>query len=381
MDFSWSDEQRIFKQTVIDFAQNELNEGASERDQHSRFSRELWRKCGEFGLLGLSSPEKFGGCRTDSMTGLAAMEGLGYGCRDNGLSFGINAHVWTAILPIVQFGSDEQKQRFLPGMCRGELIGADAFTEPEAGSDVFSIRTRAEKKEAGYVLNGTKRFITFGPLADVIIAFAVTDPSLGKWGLSAFLIEKGTPGVQASSPWQKMGLRSVPLSDIVFDDCFIPESHRLGKEGAGVAISQSSLEWERCFILASQLGAMERQLEETIEYARERKQFKQPIGKFQSVSNRVADMKLRLETARLLLYKVAWLKDQGKSAMMEAALLKLYLSEAFVESSFDAIRIHGGYGYMSEYEVERDLRDAIGGVLYGGTSDIQRNIISSLLGL
>jgi alkylation response protein AidB-like acyl-CoA dehydrogenase len=381
MDFSWSDEQRIFKQTVIDFAQNELNEEVHERDRHSRFSKELWLKCGEFGLLGLSTPEQFGGCRTDSLTGLAAMEGLGYGCRDNGLNFGINAHVWTATLPIVQFGSDEQKERFLPGMCKGELIGADAFTEPEAGSDVFSIKTRAEKTEAGYLLNGIKRFITFGPLADVIVAFAVTDPSQGKWGLSAFLIEKDTPGVHTSSPWQKMGLRSVPLSDIIFDDCFVPESSRLGKEGAGVAISQSSLEWERCFILASQLGAMERQLEMTIEYARERTQFNQPIGKFQSVSNRVADMKLRLETARLLLYKVAWLKDQGKSAMMEAALLKLYLSEAFVESSFDAIRIHGGYGYMSEYEVERDLRDAIGGVLYGGTSDIQRNIISRLLGL
>jgi alkylation response protein AidB-like acyl-CoA dehydrogenase len=241
--------------------------------------------------------------------------------------------------------------------------------------------TRAEKTEGGYLLSGTKRFISFAPIADVFMVFATVDPSLGKWGISAFLVEKETPGLSISSEWEKMGLRSVPMSDIILDNCMLSKENLLGKEGGGVGISQSSLEWERCFILASQLGAMERQLVESVAYARGRKQFNQPIGKFQSISNRIADMKLRLETARLLLYKVAWLKEQDRSAMMEAALLKLHLSESFIESSLDAIRIHGGYGYMTEYGFERDLRDAVGGVIYGGTSDIQRNIISKLLGL
>jgi alkylation response protein AidB-like acyl-CoA dehydrogenase len=381
MDFSWSDEQMAYKQSVVKFAENELNHAAIERDKKSLFDKALWKKCAEFGLLGISIPEKYGGCRADTMTALLAMEGLGYGCRDNGLCFGINAHVWTAQLPIYLFGSEEQKRRYLPKMCSGEIIGADAFTEPEAGSDVFSMSTRAEKTDGGYLLSGTKRFISFAPIADVFMVFATVDPSLGKWGISAFLVEKETPGLSISSEWEKMGLRSVPMSDIILDNCMLSKENLLGKEGGGVGISQSSLEWERCFILASQLGAMERQLEESVAYARGRKQFNQPIGKFQSISNRIADMKLRLETARLLLYKVAWLKEQDRSAMMEAALLKLHLSESFIESSLDAIRIHGGYGYMTEYGFERDLRDAVGGVIYGGTSDIQRNIISKLLGL
>ena len=381
MDFTWSDEQLAFKKSVIDFAREQLNEDAVARDREGRFSRELWAKCAAFGLLGLSVPEEYGGNRTDTLTALLAMEGLGYGCRDNALAFGLYAHLWTSMLPIVLFGSPEQKAAFLPAMCRGELIGADAFTEPEAGSDVFSLRTRAEKVDGGYRLTGTKRFITFAPIADVVMVFAITDPEAGRWGISAFLVESKREGFHATPAWEKMGLRSIPMGDVVLDDCFVPEENRLGREGAGVSITQSSLEWERCFILASQLGAMERQLEDTIAYARSRRQFGQPIGKFQSVSNRVADMKMRLETARLLLYKVAWLKNADKPAMMEAALLKLYLSESFVDSSFDALRVHGGYGYMSDYQVERDLRDAIGGVLYGGTSDIQRNIIARLLGL
>jgi len=381
MDFSWSEEQLSYKQSVITFAQKELNDNVAERDSKSQFDQKLWQKCADFGLLGVSVPEEYGGCRSDTMTALLSMEGLGYGCRDNGLTFGINAHVWTAQLPIFIFGSEEQKFRYLPKMCKGKLIGADAFTEPEAGSDVFSLKTKAEKTEGGYILNGTKRFITFAPIADVIMVYAITDPPVGKWGISVFLVDKKTPGLKVSSAWEKMGLRSIPMSDVMLENCFIPEENRLGPEGAGVSISQSSLEWERCFILASQLGAMEHQLEQAVTYARSRIQFKQPIGKFQSVSNRIADMKVRLETARLLLYKVAWLKENDRPAMMEAALLKLYLSESFTESSMDAIRIHGGYGYMTEYEVERDLRDAIGGVLYGGTSDIQRNIIAQLLGL
>jgi alkylation response protein AidB-like acyl-CoA dehydrogenase len=201
------------------------------------------------------------------------------------------------------------------------------------------------------------------------------------WGITGFLIEKGTPGFTISKHIEKMGLRTAPMAELIFEDCVIPLENRLGPEGAGSRIFNDSMEWERSCILGSHIGAMERQLEECIQYANERTQFGQSIGQFQSVANRIVDMKVRLETARLLLYKVAWLKKMGKSAVMEAALAKLYLSESFVQSGLDAISTLGGYGYMTEFEVERNLRDAIGGTLYSGTSDIQRNIIARLLGL
>jgi alkylation response protein AidB-like acyl-CoA dehydrogenase len=312
---------------------------------------------------------------------MLVMEGLGEGCPDNGLAFALNAQLWTVQRPIVRFGSAEQKARYLPGLCNGSLLGAHALTEQAAGSDAFSLTMRAERRGDGYVLDGTKCLVTLAPIADVALVFASTNPSAGKWGVSAFLVDTSTPGVRRSETQQKMGLRTVPLGSLHFESCVVPESARLGPEGAGVSIATHSLEVERCCILASQLGAMERQLQRAVAYARNRRQFDQPIGKFQSVSNRVADMKLRIETARLLLYKVAWLVERQQPAMMEAALLKLYLSEAFVESGLDAIRIHGGAGYLTETGVERDLRDAVGGVLYAGTSDIQRNIIARLLGL
>lgn len=381
MDFSWTEEQVAFKNAVIKFAQKELNTGVVERDQKGEFSLENWRKCAQFGIQGLPIPEEYGGSGADVMTTLLAMEGLGYGCRDNGLIFAINAQMWAVELPILVFGTAEQKQKYLPGLCRGEIIGAHGMTEPDSGSDAYSLRTRADKVDGGWVLNGTKMFVTNAPIADVAVVFATVDPSKGRSGITGFIVEKGMPGFSISRHIDKMGLRTSPMAEIILQNCFIPDDHRLGPIGAGTSIFTNSMGWERSSILGSQVGAMEHQLEICVRYARERRQFGQPIGRFQSVSNRLADMKVRLETARLLLYKVAWVKQQGKSAVMEAALAKLYLSECFVQSSLDAIRIHGGYGYMTEFEVERDLRDAIGGTIYSGTSDIQRTIISRLLGV
>jgi alkylation response protein AidB-like acyl-CoA dehydrogenase len=382
MDFSWSDDELALRERHVRFAREELNSGLLDRDRQGSFCRETWRKCAEFGILGLSVPEEYGGVAgADILTSMLTMEGLGYGCRDNGLTFGLNAQLWTVQLPIVRFGTESQKRRFLPDLCSGRRIGAHAITEPDAGSDIFSLQTRAERSRGGYVLNGTKSLVTFAPIADVALVFATLDPGLGNWGITAFLVERESPGFHSGPVREKMGLRTIPLGELIFEDCFVPAENRMGPEGAGVSISNHSLEVERCCILASQLGAMERQLEEAIRYARERRQFGQPIGKFQSVSNRIAQMKLRLETARLLLYKVAWLKKLNKPAMLEAALLKLHLGESFVESSLDAIRIHGGSGYLTEWEIERDLRDAIGGTLYAGTSDVQRNLIARLLGL
>jgi alkylation response protein AidB-like acyl-CoA dehydrogenase len=309
------------------------------------------------------------------------MEGLGYGCPDNGLIFGLNAQLWSVQMPILLFGSQAQRQKYLPGLCTGELIGAHGMSEPDSGSDAFSLRTRAVRENGGYVLNGTKTFVTNAPIADMALVFATVDPAKGMWGVTGFLVEKGTPGFTITRDIEKMGLRTSPMSELVFEDCHVPEENRLGAEGLGSKIFDSSMEWERSCILASHLGAMERQLERCIEYGRERKQFGQPIGKFQSVANRIVDMKVRLETARLLLYKVAWLKKVGRPATLEAAMAKLYLSECFVQSSLDAIRVHGGYGFMTEFGIERDLRDAVGGTIYSGTSDIQRSIVARLMGL
>jgi alkylation response protein AidB-like acyl-CoA dehydrogenase len=297
------------------------------------------------------------------------------------LIFALNAQMWSVQHPILTFGTQAQKQRYLPGLCRGELIGAHGMTEPDSGSDAYSLRTRAEKRDDGYVLNGNKTFVTNAPIADLALIFATTKPELGQWGVTAFLVEKGTPGLMVSRDLEKLGLRTAPMGELILQDCYVPEENRLGSEGAGASLFGSSMEWERSFILAGHVGAMERQLEACIRYARERRQFGQPIGGFQAVSNRIADMKVRLETARLMLYKVAWLKTIGKPAAMEAAIAKLYLSECFVQSCQDAIRIHGGYGYVTEFELERDLRDSIGGTLYSGTSDIQRVVIAKWLGL
>jgi alkylation response protein AidB-like acyl-CoA dehydrogenase len=381
MDFSWTEEQLAYKHAVIKFAQKELNNEMIQRDREEVFSRENWEKCARFGIQGLPFPEAYGGADADILTTLLTMEGLGYGCRDNGLIFALNAQIWSVQMPMFTFGTDAQKQKYLPGLISGKLIGAHGMTEPGSGSDAFSMRTRAEPCEGGYLLNGSKMFVTSAPIADLAVVFATVDPAKGMWGVTAFIVETGTPGFSLSRSIEKMGLRTSPMGELVFQDCFIPEENRLGALGAGARIFNHSMEWERSSILGSHIGVMERQLEMCIQYANERNQFGQSIGKFQSVSNRIADMKMRLETARLLLYKVAWLRKNGQKAVMEAALAKLYLSECFVQNGMDAVRTLGGYGYMTEFEVERDLRDAIGGTIYSGTNDIQRNIIARLLGL
>ncbi len=383
MNFTLSKNQQQLKNDFSNFAKSAFNASYYERDKKLIFSREDWQKCADFGVLGIAVSSKYGGSTNNLglLDATLAMEGLGYSCRDNGLPFAISAQMWTVQLPIDQFGTEAQKQKFLPDLVSGKKIACHALTEPNAGSDVFSMQTTATRVDGGYLLNGEKCLITLAPVADFALIFAVTEAKYGKWGISAFIVETGTQGFSVSSNKEKMGLRTVPIGSLYFNDCFVPEENRLGKEGAGWSITNHSLEHDRCSILASQLGAMEYQLEQSIAFVKKRKQFGKSVGEFQSVGNRIADMKLRLETSRLLLYKVAWIKDQGKSAMLESALLKLQLSESYVASSLDTIRNHGGYGYLSENEIERDLRDAIGGVIYAGTSDIQKNIIAKLLGL
>ncbi len=381
MDFSWTEDQLAFRDTIVKFAQKELNDDLVEREKRGELSRDNWQGCARLGILGLAVPPEYGGTGADILTTLLAMEGLGYGCADLGLVFAMNAQMWSVQHPILAFGTEAQRRKYLPGLCDGTLIGAHGMSEPGSGSDAYSLRTRAERVRDGYVLNGTKTFVTNAPIADLAVVFATVDSAKGIGGITGFLVGKDTPGFSVSKSFHKMGLRTSPMSELILEDCLVPEELRLGAEGAGVGIFTSAMEWERCCILGSHVGAMERQLEACVRYSRERRQFGQPIGKFQSVANRIADMKVRLETARLILYKAAWLKKSGKSAMMETALAKLYLSECFVQSSLDAIRTHGGYGYLTEFQVERDLRDSIGGTIYSGTSDIQRMIIARLSGL
>lgn len=383
MNFSWPQEYQDYYLEVETFARAELNDGVVERDRSETFDRDLWKQCATFGIQGLALPAKYGGplIEVDFPRALLAMEAFGKGCRDNGLAFALNAQMWTVQTPLLHFGSDAQKEKYLPGMATGEIIGAHALTEPEAGSDVTSMQLAAVKTAGGYLLNGEKHLITLAPTADFVLVFAQGNPKLKGWGISAFLVDRGTPGFTLSEKYTKMGMRSVPIGSMTFEDCFLPDGALVGREGLGFSIMNHSLEYDRCCILASQLGAMERQLEDTVAFAKKRKQFDQPVGKFQAVSHRIVDMKVRLETARLLLYKTAWLKQEGKSARLEATMLKLYLSEAFIASSMDAIRTLGGAAYLGAGGVERDLRDAVGGVLYAGTSDIQKNIIAQYLGL
>ena len=381
MDFAWSEDQAAFRREVIRFAKEELNERLIERDENSEFSWDAWKKCAKFGIQGLPIPAAYGGGDADCLTTVCALEALGYGCRDNGLLFALNAHMWSSEIPLLTFGTEAQKQKYLPKLVNGEWIGIHAMTEPMSGSDAYSLRTRAEKKGDRYVINGSKTFISNAQVAEMVIVFANLDPSKGPGGISAFIVDKDTPGFSISKKLHKMGLRTAPMAELAFVDCEIPVENLLGKEFDGQVIFTASMEWERICILAGHLGMMQRLLETSVKYAKERHQFGKPIGDFPAVSDKIADMDIRLESARLLLYKAAWLKSKGRHPLREAAIAKAYLGEACVQSCLEAIQIHGGYGYMTEYQIERELRDAISGKIYSGTTEIQKSIIARFHGL
>lgn len=376
MDFQWSEEQMAFKEAVRKFAEKEISPGALERDVTGRFNRDAWSKAGEFGLLGLPIPQTYGGGGCDVLTTMAAMEGLGLGCRDTGFSLAVQAHMVICEVPIWQHGSEDQRSRYLPRLCRGEWIGACGMTEPDAGSDLLNIRTSARRDGDRYVLNGTKIFISNGPIANLVLVFATVDRAKRARGMTAFLVEKGFPGFSVSRELEKMGARSNPTGELVFEECVVPVENRLGEEGDGMSILLDTLEWERALVLTTSVGRMEYQLGKCLRYAKERVQFGRPIGEFQLVQEKLANMKVRLEAARLLAYKAGWMKQNRIPSLMEACIAKLFISEANVQSSLDAIQIHGGYGFMREYEVERNLRDAVGATVAGGTSEIQRLTIA-----
>jgi alkylation response protein AidB-like acyl-CoA dehydrogenase len=382
MDFSFTDEQKMLRDSIVKFAQEQLNDDVGRRDREQVFSRELWRKCADIGIQGLPVPEALGGSNLDTLSCAIALEALGYGCRDGGLVFSLCAHLLACVVPVWRHGSDEQKQRYLAGLCDGTLVGCHAITEPGSGSDSFSMRTRATRHGDGWRLNGVKTFISNGPVADVAVVFAVTDPAKGfHGGVTGFLLDRSMHGFSAGQKFEKMGLRTSPVGELVLDDLDVPDEAVLGKVGGGSGVFATAMDWERALLVSAHVGTMERLLETSIQYARTRSQFGQAIGKFQGISHKVADMKVQLEAARLLTYRTAWRLGRARDISMDTSITKLFVSESLVKVALDAVQLHGGYGYMAEYDVERTLRDAIGATIYSGTSEMQRNIIARWLGL
>ena len=345
------------------------------------FDRGRWEAAAAYGVQGLAAPVELGGAGLSTVDALLTFEGLGYGARDPGMVFALSTQAFATQRALLRAGSPAQLTRWIPAMCQGTAIGAFAMSEPDAGSDTAAITTTATPVDGGYRINGTKTWVTLGPECDVVIVFATTDPSLGRWGITAFLVEVDRPGVRRGEPIPKMGLESCPFGTLTFEDCFVGADDVLGQPGSGGAIFSVAVSAERAFLFAGQLGATERTIERSIERARTRTQFGKPIGAFQAVSHRIAEMKVRHEASRLLVYKTGILADLGRDVTLAASLAKLQTSETAVHTAVDAMQILGAEGYTVAAGAEADLRDAVGGLSYSGTSDIQRNIVASLLGV
>ena len=382
MDFTLSEEQRLLAENIVRFAQKELNEGLRERDRLQEFPHDLWLKCGEMGLQGLPVPEEYGGAGCDPLSVAIALEAFGYGCRDGGLVFAVCAHLLACVVPIWKHGTEEQKRNLLPRLSNGTRIAVNGMTEPQTGSNAFAMTTKAAPDGDGFRLNGAKTFSSNGPIADIALVYALTDEKKGyHGGVTAFLVEKGTKGFSTGQKFEKLGLRTCPIGELVLEDAWVPASAVLGGVGGGATIFTQSMDWERACLGASHLGTMRRLLEDSIQQARTRAQFGQPIGKFQAISHRIADMKVRLEASRLLAYRAASRLETARDVSLDASIAKLFVSESLVQSALDTVQILGGYGFMADYEAERILRDSVGSRLYSGTSEMQRNIIARWLGL
>ncbi len=373
MDFNLTNEQLEYKKEVEVFAKRNLNckEGLN------RFSEDMWKKVSELGLLGMTISEEYGGMNENYQTAAILIETLGYACINNGLIFVLNNHIWVAQNLIYLYGSEYLKNKYLRDMVQGNKIGAFALTECDSGSDAYNMHTRAEKRGSSYVLNGNKMFISNGTIADIFIVFAIDEADKEK--IIAFVIEKTFKGVKIGKEIEKMGLDSCPLSEFVLNDCEVPEKNILGSIESGRFILMSALEWERVFEFAPHIGAMKRLIERCVRYSDSRMQFNRNIGTFQAVSHKIADMKKNLELSELMLYKIAWLKDQGKSAFTEAAIFKIFVSESYIKACQEAMQIFGAYGYTKEYGLERELRDALACSIYSGTNEMLRNTIYQML--
>jgi alkylation response protein AidB-like acyl-CoA dehydrogenase len=370
MDFALTNEQKELQAEIITFSNDYLND---EKDRDS-FSYEMWNRLCQFGLFGINVSEEYGGMGESYLTSAIAIEALGYGCKNNGFVFVVNNHIWVGLNIIYLYGSDLLKKKYLREMVEGKLIASIAITEADSGSDAFSMKTTATEDDDVYILNGSKMFISNGNIADVFLVFAQTNV-YGQEAITGFVVEKNFEGVTCGPEIEKMGLDSCPMCEVTFKNVRLPKENILGGVGNGKKILTAALEWERCYEFASHVGAMQRVMEKSIKYANEREQFGKPISSYQSITHKIADMRTRVELSRLLLYKIAWLKDQKKSAYIETSIFKVYVSESYIATCKDAMQIMGAYGYTKEYGIECEMRDALACSIYSGTNEIQRNTI------
>jgi alkylation response protein AidB-like acyl-CoA dehydrogenase len=374
-------EQDQLYEEARDFASRHVNPESNGRRQAPYFSRREWQLCGEAGLLGACVPQAYGGRGRDALAVARMVEGFARGCTDTGLVFSACAHLFACAMPVAEHGSEELKRRVLPRLASGEWVGANAITEPDAGSDVYSLASRAVHDGTRYRLTGTKSFVTNGPVADCFLVYASTEPAHGYLGISAFVVHRDAPGLSRGEHFGKLGLTGAPVCELRLEDCLVDESNRVGPEGAGAAIFRSSMEWERACLFAQYLGVMDRQLEQVVAFAKSRRQFGRPLGRHQAVAHRAAEMKLRLDAGRLLLHRACWMKAEGLESTLEVSLAKLAISEAAVRSGLDAIQIFGALGIKTDTGIASALCDAIPGTIFSGTSEIQRDLIARGLGL
>ena len=377
MNFTLTKEQELVRQMVRDFAVNEVKPIAAEIDVTERFPMENVKKMGELGMMGIPFPAEFGGAGGDVLSYILAVEELSKVCATTGVI--LSAHTSLCASLINENGTPEQKEKYLRDLCTGNKIGAFGLTEPGAGTDAAGQQTTAVLDGDNYILNGSKIFITNGGVADTFIVFAMTDKSKGTKGISAFIVEKGFPGFSIGKKEDKLGIRASSTTELIFENCVVPKENLIGREGKGFGIAMKTLDGGRIGIAAQALGIAEGALDEAIKYMKERKQFGRPIAAFQGLQWMIAEMSTKIEAARFLVYKAAWLKDNKQPYSIDAARAKLYAAEVAMEVTTKAVQLFGGYGYTKEYPVERMMRDAKITEIYEGTSEVQKMVISGNL--
>jgi len=373
MSFQMTEEQKMVRLMARDFARKELEPLAAQRDKEEIFPMDVVKKMGELGLLGMMVPVEYGGSGAGAVSYCLALQEIAYSCASTAVTMSV-ANL--SIEPLLKFGDEKQKGKYLMELAQGDLLGCFALTEPGSGSDPGSLSIKAEDKGNYYLINGTKIFITHGQYADVVNLIARTGPEKGSKGLSAFIVEKGTPGFTIGAREDKMGLRASNTVELLFNDCKVPKENLLGKSGAGFRIAMTALDSGRIGIASQALGITRACLDESIKYAKERKQFGKTISSFEAIQWMIADMATGIEAANLLTLSAAWRKDKGMPFTKEASMAKLFASELANKSAYLALQIHGGYGYLKDFKVERLYRDARATSIYEGTSEIQRLVIA-----
>lgn len=377
MDFELDDDHRMLRQSVAEFVTKEVAAGAAQRDLDAEMPESLRRQLADLGLFGITIPEKFGGAGMGAVASTTVVEEVSKACAGTGVI--LSAHASLCVDPILTFGTAQQKEAYLPRMATGELVGCLSLTEPGSGSDAGAARCRAELRGDRWHIDGTKIFVTNGREAGVMVLIAVTDPDEPKHRLSAFIVDCSTPGVRTAKLESKLGIRCSSTAEFVFEDCVVPKDALLGERGRGFRVALATLDGGRIGIAAQALGIAQACLLESIKYAQTRVQFGRPIGKFQAIQNKLSDMAVGIEAARMLTYRAAWQKDQGRHYVQQAAMAKLFASETCTKAANHAVQVFGGYGYCTEYPVERLLRDAKITELYEGTSEIHRLVIARTL--